>query len=1536
MRRLKLEDPTCVQRFNQLRKRHMVQTQLNLLQEEIQQSWNGEMGHDNPGLPLFEKLDRLRVQGILQADRRCRKLKVGNIPWSPEVQQCMRNISYLQSCKKKYCLGKLINSRTLEKLFSRTNLPTPVVSGNDAIANLKTQYNELNLLRTRAPQIRSSFLTELAEKKAAAGNSKVESILRQMMLHEEQRKVARATQRVLKYSRNSVTAIEAQGPDGEWQIHTDKHIIEQDCMRENIERFTQASHLPILQQHTINELGWYAETQASSDILSGDFMHLTYTLDPSISRMIPYLPRPTHLKDICCDISQEQYTYEWSRSREFTSTGISQVHFGHFKASCQDNMLLELDRWMAETCLKTGHSLKRWHRGIDVMIPKKSNSLRASQLRTIVLLEADFNFLNKLMGKRIMQNAEKGHTVAAEQFGSRKNKSAINHAVNKQLALDIMRQEKRRFTLVILDAKGCYDRIAPTFASLALKRQGTPHSYVFMLFHTIQEMHHFIRTAYGDSRVSYHPQDVPFHGILQGNGAGPTIWAMVSSPLLDRMRDKGHGIKLDTPEGTIHLSGFAFVDDTDLCQDNEADIGIESTQAAVSDWDDALRATGGLLVPSKCKFFYVAYDWSNDQWTINKDIQDSFELRIMDDQGQTHPIQQVAATDSELALGIMFSPSGNMEGETTYLKQKATAWADKVRSGQLTRQEAWYCLNVTVLRTIEYALPATTLTYKQFQSVLQPILQIGLPRAGICRNISRDVLFSPIRYQGFGLRHPFISQGIAKLKMLFDARQQLSLSLIATSWEHTMVESGLGMHFLHSNFSWFQCLVTAGWISSLWEFLSHFHNICLCQVDSRYQAIMRHQDDNFLMAVVAAKGTDITKSERITFNLCRLYLQVTLISDISTADGRSVRPHLWKGIKFDNAKGWWPKQPRPSERAWRLWRRLLKRILNTSDSGKFLYPFPQSNCSDDWTWFLHVDSDSLYQRKGNGDWYKYSPTRGRIRTRNRTYGSQRIMETPSFPLKAVTVHPSDNGLIIDGYGTTINVSAGETPRWDKFIQINEIGDVQRLYVAAIQNQPLLIVSDGSAKDGRAAAAWFLTTDELYSEGIFVSGCAKVPGLSSDSHRAECFGILGGLMLLRWYASKWQMQAKDLNCHFGCDNNSALGYAFNHTRKVAAQTPDFDVLIALRSMLADLHLQPQWRHVKGHQIGSDLDVWARLNNAADELAGRTRSDGTTEFPPDNILISDEHWQVLTNDEKITKNLDDLLYNACMRDKVKDVWHRYHRVNQMSFTQVAWEAVGAAMKECTIKERHWISKRASRDCGCNYVRCKRKERKDDGCPFCGEPETVIHVLKCHSDTQQKTWEVELEALRTWLIQQSTDPDITDAIVHGLSGWRNAPEDYAFISTNDLVGEQMEIGWDGFLEGCLGIHWQARQQSFFTIQKSRRSGHQWLIRVIRRLWKIPWTLWNNRNQMEHSHDQARITLELQGIIQEQLTEGGQGINELESWFTTEEIAKVVPIRDVPYAKMWLRSVRAARRRHQIRYSTRSELDRMRAVMRTFLESG
>jgi hypothetical protein len=52
----------------------------------------------------------------------------------------------------------------------------------------------------------------------------------------------------------------------------------------------------------------------------------------------------------------------------------------------------------------------------------------------------------------------------------------------------------------------------------------------------------------------------------QGNGAGPQIWALVSTPVLDLLRAEGYGavFKAVISGQEIHFVGYDFVDDVDL------------------------------------------------------------------------------------------------------------------------------------------------------------------------------------------------------------------------------------------------------------------------------------------------------------------------------------------------------------------------------------------------------------------------------------------------------------------------------------------------------------------------------------------------------------------------------------------------------------------------------------------------------------------------------------------------------------------------------------------------------------------------------------------------------------------------------------------------------------------------------------------------------------------------------------------------------------------------------------------------------------
>jgi hypothetical protein len=112
--------------------------------------------------------------------------------------------------------------------------------------------------------------------------------------------------------------------------------------------------------------------------------------------------------------------------------------------------------------------------------------------------------------------------------------------------------------------------IGHTQASMSMQRVGVPKNIINCLFTTLQEAIHKVRTGFGDSKAHYGGSVwlVPIHGIGQGNGAGPAIWAVVSTPLLNVLREKGYGCEVVCPLSSkfFRFVGYAFVDDTDVIQ----------------------------------------------------------------------------------------------------------------------------------------------------------------------------------------------------------------------------------------------------------------------------------------------------------------------------------------------------------------------------------------------------------------------------------------------------------------------------------------------------------------------------------------------------------------------------------------------------------------------------------------------------------------------------------------------------------------------------------------------------------------------------------------------------------------------------------------------------------------------------------------------------------------------------------------------------------------------------------------------------------
>jgi hypothetical protein len=501
-----------------------------------------------------------------------------------------------------------------------------------------------------------------------------------------------------------------------------------------------------------------------------------------------------------------------------------------------------------------------------------------------------------------------------------------------------------------------------------------------MMFGTLAQVEHYVRTNFGDSSSSYACCEIPFQGVYQGNGAGPGIWMLVSIPIINMLKARGFGFHVTNALSKERFAFvcYVFVDDTDLVHsslldypEGDDDIGtdilINEMQEVVDTWEGGLRASGGALVPSKSYWYLIHFQFKNNRWQYSS-IQDTpGNLTIRDVSGH-HRVQldRLAVNEARETLGVFIAMDGSQTTQTEALLAITQRWADRVRSGRLTHAEAWFSLTSCIMKTLEYPLMATSLTQKQCDKIMQPILDAGLKALGISRTMNHDVVYGPRRYQGVGIPDLWILQGILKLWITLahgDADTITGNSLRAVLASHT-IELGLPGSFFSHDYYRYGHLVTHTWLKYLWQFCQE-SNILL--EPSSPPIPLACENDVFLMNQFSAHG--YLGEELFHLNLCRLWCHSICLSDITTRDGCRIHPLVWFGEAPTDASCEieWPTHGRPTPKWWLLWQAALGQCFLTPHSlqktlrrplGQWIKPHPP-----EWTWFYSPSSNRVYCRQ---------------------------------------------------------------------------------------------------------------------------------------------------------------------------------------------------------------------------------------------------------------------------------------------------------------------------------------------------------------------------------------------------------------------------------------------------------------------------------------------------------------------------------------------------------------------------------------------
>lgn len=519
---------------------------------------------------LYEQIEVRMQRAVACADKRCRKVKRGAIPYSPLQRKLLGRIYVLELLKKRQTLrGKAGRPKTkqVERIIKKYNFDGSLLheSIQDIERHLKEAYKEYKQIRPTAHEQRDTYLGNLAYEHNERDGKPVQMHFVRLRNEERMKTLFKQLKSCEGKGRGrGVDRVEVPTNHGT-EIKCGKREIEEAIMLANKTKLLQAGNTPLRQRELQDLLGEQGDFEKWELILN-KAIDLPDNVEEGTKLWFHYIQNINRYGEMDITWTTGEYLDSW-KSMSDTKSSTPGIHAAHIKCLTEHDDAAEIISLLALIPLLSGYSPVQWRIGIDSMIPKKQNELRPDKLRLILLMDARFNHNNKLIGKKMMEYGEKFNLLATEQYGSRKMKSSIEQAVNKRMTLDILRQSRTPAIYIANNAKACYDRILLMIAYITLRNYGIPPKVAKSSIDTILRMKHYIRTSYGDSE-DYYGGDrwtTKPHGCGQGNGYGPALWAGISSPLLKIMKNEGHGTKLCSPISAeaLHISGFAFVDDID-------------------------------------------------------------------------------------------------------------------------------------------------------------------------------------------------------------------------------------------------------------------------------------------------------------------------------------------------------------------------------------------------------------------------------------------------------------------------------------------------------------------------------------------------------------------------------------------------------------------------------------------------------------------------------------------------------------------------------------------------------------------------------------------------------------------------------------------------------------------------------------------------------------------------------------------------------------------------------------------------------------
>jgi endonuclease/exonuclease/phosphatase family metal-dependent hydrolase len=1291
----------------------------------------------------MEKLDKL-VESIMTAsENRCRIIYPAHYEFSPEIQNWLDRC-HLLKWMLRYHQGKRVNAGNMRRFARRLGVKNCMKYSAEEVVEMyrETKAHTKDLMAESA-YLRKNFLHEKLNDAIANGRDEEANRVRSVLRGEAQRKQWQGILRATKpRGVTSVTRVEVTQEDGTTREYSTKESVEEALMTELRTRFGRAATAPICQGVLYDLLGVYADTDAAIDILEGRFVPPADVDQRTLILLeeIANIWRKMGEGEVSIAISTEDYQYYWKHVKERISSSISGLHFGHYKSIAHDDELSSLLARKLSLITKTGAAPERWARGLSVMLEKIAGVALVTKLRAILLLEADYNYCNKLIfGKRMLELARQ-NGMAPEEIYSEKGRTAEDAILQQVLMYDIARMTKRPLLVAQCDAAQCYDRVALPVASLTLQAFKTPLSSTLSMLRPLHNMEYYLRTAFGQSTTYFGGKEDGKHGLAQGNGAAPPTWQQVSTLMINAQKNRGHGVEIECPisKKSINQVGILYVDDTCLWAGLGEDDDVFTTghkgQTAIDDWGTSLNATGGLLKGDKCsvtihdlqpndKGEYVYTDQQRTQSgeedaEVDMSELDDLQFYIPTNDGGKEKIKKLGTDKADNNLGLYARPDGKSDQHFEKLRERVTTWTAQVKGGSIPTRSVWMSYTNQLWMGLRYGLGACSASIKELSKGLATADYYMLSSLGVVRSITTEWRYLPSAFGGIGLYDLPIETAAANLSMLlqhYEVQTKLGITLKAAI-EHLQIEIGVSDCPFNYDYDTWSPLATDSWVKALWEKIDKMGIV----LEMQYTQIPKpRENDSTIMNCMVELG--VRGAKLISVNRVRLAQESLFLSDITTANGKKLESQLlntWWKETYEGELGKHRStlsygRAAPTAQDWKEWKKSLKKLGSNTLSlheplGRWINPTTRK-----WRHMLNTDTQEIEEHTDDRIYVYAHDFESNDRTSIHTPVG--TLDEPSPNTIPVNVSEAAGQKIkLDYRGTPLHkaqdgqeqmtflerlCSKGGDWMWKSIKGAEDLSWV----LDALERGSLYCVSDGSYLKRIAphtcSAAWVIYCAETRK---WCKGELVEHSIWANSYRGEQLGMLAIHLLLLTIEEHYGEELSNANIF--CDNKGTIHTFSKEYKRVSNTAKNNDILRTLRRIQQLSSLTHKLNHVKAHQDDTsrydNLSLESKLNVDCDKRAKQAIRNAVEEgvdYSQATSTLPMEAAAVYINGIKQTSDLAKELRYYVGQQRARQFYADEGIIAPEIFDTVEWNALRDLLERRPRMYQIWYGKQCSGFCG-----------------------------------------------------------------------------------------------------------------------------------------------------------------------------------------------------------------------------------------------